>query len=55
MFAYEKDGKICILMTGNKPVASTETPDVVIKAVDDGEGNITAKILINGREVQVSE
>lgn len=50
MFAYEKDGKLCIMMSGNKPAAEGVTPDVVIEPVTVGEV-IKAKVSINGKEI----
>ncbi len=53
MFIYEKDGKLCIMMTGNKPAAEGVEPDVVVEPVEGDP--VTAKVLINGKEVTVSE
>lgn len=48
MFMYEKDGALNIVLKGNVPV---ETPDVVIKANEDGK----AEVKINGKDVTVIE
>ena len=50
MFVYEKNGKLNIMMTGNKPAANGVTPDIVIEPVDGTP--VTAKVLINGKEVE---
>ena len=52
MFVYEKNGKLNIMMTGNKPAANGVTPDIVIEPVDGTP--VTAKVLINGKEVEVA-
>lgn len=54
MFIYEKDGKLNIMVVGGKPAAEGTTPDVVIEPADDGEGNIVAKVTVNGKEVSTS-
>lgn len=55
MFVYEKDGGLCILMTGNKPLVEGEgTPDVEIMPVEGEDGVITASVKINGVEVSVA-
>lgn len=48
MFVYEKEGKLNIMMTGNKPAVAPATPDIVIEPVAGDP--ITAKILVNGKE-----
>ena len=53
MFIYEKEGKLCIMIADNKPAAEGVTPDVVVEPVDGTP--ITAKVLINGKEVTVDE
>ena len=53
MFVYEKDGGLCILMTGNKPLVEG-TPDVEIMPVEGEDGVITASVKINGVEVSVA-
>lgn len=53
MFVYEKDGGLCILMTGNKPLVEG-TPDVEILPVEGEDGVITASVKINGVEVSVA-
>ena len=50
MFAYEKDGKLCIMMSGNKPAAEGVTPDVLIEPVIVGSV-IKAKVSVNGKEI----
>ena len=52
MFAYEKDGKLCIMMSGNKPAAEGVTPDVVIEPVEVSD-TVQAKVTVNGKEVSV--
>ena len=55
MFVYEKDGGLCILMTGNKPLDEGKgTPDVEIMPVEGEDGVITASVKINGVEVSVA-
>lgn len=52
MFVYEKNGKLNIMITGGKPAAKGVTPDIVI---EPGDGTpVTAKVLINGKEVEVA-
>lgn len=51
MFIYEKDGKLNIMLTGNKPAAEGKTPDVVVEPVAGDP--VTAKVLVNGEEVSV--
>lgn len=48
MFVYERDGKLNIMMTGNKPAVAPATPDIVIEPVAGDP--ITVKILVNGVE-----
>lgn len=52
MFIYQKDGKLNIMVTGNMPAAEGVTPDIVIEPVDGTP--ITAKVTINGKEVEVA-
>lgn len=52
MFVYEKNGKLNIMVTGGKPAAEGVTPDIVIEPVDGTP--VTAKVLINGKEVEVA-
>lgn len=52
MFIYEKDGKLNIMVSGNKPAGVGETPDIVVEPVAGTP--VTAKVTINGKEVTVA-
>lgn len=49
MFVYEKDGGLCILMTGNKPLVEG-VADVEIMPTEDGKAVVT----VNGKAVEVA-
>ena len=51
MFAYEKNGKLNIMVEGGKPAAEGVTPDIVIEPVVGTP--VTAKVTINGTNVAV--
>ena len=49
MFVYEKDGGLCILMNGNKPLVEGMA-DVEIMPTEDGKAVVT----VNGKAVEVA-
>lgn len=50
MFVYEKDGGLCILMKGNRPVVEGKA-DVEIMPTSDGKAEVT----VNGEVVSLVE
>ena len=50
MFAYEKNGKLNIMVKGSKPASVGVTPDIVIQPAEV-DSAVIAEVLINGEKV----